>query len=544
MAAKVLYIEIGDCISKVCRANRKGKVCQIEKAFLFRTPDGTVTDGFISDPEKLSETLLEKLKENDLGGPCEAVFTLTSGRVATREVTLPPVKDNRIQELVQTNAADYFPVDMSGYEVTYTLLQRIKGEEPGVRVLVIAAPTTLIQTYVQLADACSMKIQAIDFSGNSQFHALRPLSGEGVTMYVNIDCNSTYCSFIRDGNLLLQRTFAFGGADLVNAYLTSAGRPATDFLDALLELNDPKCDKISEEDAGDMLERLISSIVRGGDFFTSTQDASVEQIVLMGPCAHLPHVCHLIASGSGTETVYLEETSAFSRLTNAVESAAFYISCIGSSVAPVDLLPEDYKSRKKKKSSASRGGEENLKGGIVICAVCVAASLVLCATSVLGYLSQRRQLDAIQSRISELGYVEDIYNTYVSYSAAQDGLKVVSDAARGYNAALETFFTELEQNMPSEILLLTANCTGEGVTMDVTVPGYKEAAVVISQLRDFDSIDAVQVGGMTETADGAGVTRVSFSVSCLYPVPEEPAAQTDAAAGAAASTGAAAGTEG
>ena len=64
------------------------------------------------------------------------------------------------------------------------------------------------------------------------------------------------------------------------------------------------------------------------------------------------------------------------------------------------------------------------------------------------------------------------------------------------NAQLVAFFEELEEKMPSQILLLSAVCTPESVSMNVTVPGLEEAAVVLSQLRSFKSLSQVNVSGI------------------------------------------------
>lgn len=522
MTGKVLNIEIGDRICKVCRSVKHGKSFQIENSFLFRTPDGAVTDGFINDPAALARTLGEELTKNGLGGMKEVIFTLTSGRVATREVTLPPVKENRIQALVETNAADYFPVDMSGYNVSHALLERVTEPEPGLRVQVMAAPSALVESYISLADACGFKILFMDYSGNSQFQALRAFGLSGVTMYVTLDPGSTCCSFIGDGTLLLQRTFAFGGHDMISAYLSATNRSGEAYLSAMDDLNCPDCVAISREDASDTVERLVSSVVRSADFFTSTRDTGVDRIVLMGSCAHLIHLRELIAESAGVDTVYLDELPDAGQLANSARDVSCYISCVGSSVAPVDFLPASYKNRRKR-GLVREKRPDSLTDGVLICGVCVAAALVLCAFSVLGYLGERRELKSVQDRISELSYVQQVYDSYTAYSANVDGINAVKATVLDHNAQLENFFTELESKMPAEILLLSASCTNEGVTLSVTVPDFTEAAVVISQLRTFDSVSLVSVSSITKEETDSGTIRATFTVTCQYPVPEQKA---------------------
>lgn len=45
-----------------------------------------------------------------------------SSRIASREVRIPFVKKNRIQSIIQENATDYFPIDISGYVLSYSMI--------------------------------------------------------------------------------------------------------------------------------------------------------------------------------------------------------------------------------------------------------------------------------------------------------------------------------------------------------------------------------------------------------------------------------------
>lgn len=530
MAGKNLSIEIGEQVTKVCCVTPHGKVGQLERDFLFLTPEGSVSDGVINDVEVLAEELKNQLARHGLGGMKDVTFVLSSGRIANREVTLPPVKDNRIQQIIEANASDYFPVDMSGYQVSYMLLERNGGENPGVRVVVIAAPTAMLETYAVLADKCGLRIAAMDYSGNSQYQLLRTIPKAGVTMYVNLDCANTVVSVLADGVMSLQRTFVYGGAGLVNAYLTS--HTDENFLTALKLLR-AKADAFTEEETAGILDRLIGSVERSCDYFSSTQTRSVEQIVLMGSCSHLPHVADLIANSSGVATVLLDELPAAEKPAAWADNAEEYIACVGCQLSPVNLIPVSYQDRRKKRGLQVSGSSDSLRGGILICCVCVAAALILCATAVLGYFSRQREIQSMQDRMNELSYAQTVYDTYVSYTAFADGLQVVSNTADGKNAHMVQFLEELERKMPASIVLLSATCDDTGVIMDVTVNTYEEAAVVISQMRTFASIDVVSVTSVSMQPSDTGAEKANFTISAFYAQPLEdseataPAAETE-----------------
>ena len=152
--AKVLNIEVGDRVTKICVSEKNKKNYSISNSFLMQTPVGAVRDGQIIAIDVMALALREALVKNGVSGVKNVTFTLSSTKVASREVMLPPVKDNRIKDVVETNKSDYFPVDMSGYCIAHTLLERVEsGDHPGCRVQVTAAPRPLLEGYAALAEA-------------------------------------------------------------------------------------------------------------------------------------------------------------------------------------------------------------------------------------------------------------------------------------------------------------------------------------------------------------------------------------------------------
>ena len=518
---KVLNIEVGDRLTKVCLSIPRGKSYQIKNSFMFQTPDNAVSDGNISAPEALSQALRAALEAHGLADAKNAVFALTSGKVASREVKLPPVKDNRIKGIVDSNAAEYFPVDLTKYHVTESLLERIdKGDDAGCRVLVFAAPLPLLEGYFRLAELSSLTVQAIDFSGNSQYQALKALGGDGATMYVNVDCNSSFVTFMQGGKLLLQRAFTYGGDELILNYMTASGRSADQYVAALHECSsdDPQFLKdgvMTPTDVSDALSRLVSSISRSTDYFNSNHwEMQVEKVVLMGPCSHLIGLREMVANGTGLPTTYLDEIPGITSFANEVDSASFYISCIGASIAPLDFIPPQFKADKKSRKTKSEANQ--IRDGAIICGVCVLAAVGLSVSAILGYANARAERDDLQSQIDDLAYTKDVYNTYLQYQAGADALVTLSGQIDSPNDSLTDFIAELEQKMPSQILVLSATCNRESVVMDVTVPDYTAAAAAIVQLRSFESLADVQVSSLVQQTDDTNNPYVSFTLTCTY----------------------------
>lgn len=522
MATKVLNIEAGDRITKVCVSEKRNKSYQISNSFLFQTPDGAIRDGQVVNAETMGEELRRQLKEHGAGNVKSVTFTLISTKVASREVMLPPVKDQRIKSVVETNAADYFPVDMSGYCIAHCLLERLGGDNPGCRVQVTAAPRVLLEGYAALAEAAGLQLEAVDYCGNSQYQVLRSLQNEDVVMYVGVNVSNTFVSFMKDGVLLMQRNINVGGDELLTTALEASGKSTDELLKILQHADDAEfLDGIlSREQQEDCLSRLVSGISRSADFFKSGHAATpVTKVVLMGVCGSIAGLRNMVHNDIGLETVALQDVKNIDFVANSVGGINAYISCVGSLVEPLELLPENLRGGQKKKKSRNDQKNESIAAGVVICILLTVAGAGLAGFSVWNYFSALHKQEQLEQRIQELDYVRQSYDTYMGYLTTEEILRDLKEDT-GNNGNLVAFLEELERRMPSGMLLLSAVCDEHGVTMNIVTPDMKEADVVISQLRKFDSVKQMSVSTITETTDEGGFVTASFSVSCGFDEPE------------------------
>ena len=148
MAARAISIEIGYSLTRVCEVDYKTKSHKIYKSFTIPTNEGMINDGVLTISPEYVENLKSALSANRVKAK-QVVFTITSSRIASREVVIPFVKENRIADVVNANATDYFPVDLSQYQLAYSILGTI-GENKSsqqYKLLVMAVPSALLSGY-------------------------------------------------------------------------------------------------------------------------------------------------------------------------------------------------------------------------------------------------------------------------------------------------------------------------------------------------------------------------------------------------------------
>ena len=514
MATNTLILELGEKIVKVCVSTKKNRKFQILDSFMFQTPERSVVDGQIVDQEAMAAALQEQMTENAVTDVKKVIFTLNSSKVATREITIPLVKENRIRTMIETNAEEYFPVELSNYQLAYNILERVKGENPGYRILVLAVPRTMVNSYIRLTELLGLPVEAIDYCGNSQYQVLRQIDNNNVVMYVDINLTNTYVNFMENGILLLQRNLAIGGDQLLSAVMQKGGYEENEYLAVLQQLSDEAYmdSIIPMRDRRMALNRLAYNVMRMMDFFrTNFKEKEISQIVLMGTCSNIAGLTELIKADTGLETVHIFELDEMKSLANSADGVTFYLSCIGTLIAPLNLLPEDYATRKKKKKD-----EGALRNAQAFCAVCVVAALGLCAYGAYTYKIRDEKLAAVRARADRMSEVKEIYSTYEDYEQTNSNLQILKDYKVTPNANLVKFLEELEEKMPKELSLLSAECTDVDVVMNITTPGFEEAAVTLAQIRTFESLDSIEVSDMVKNVEEDGTETVSFSIRCVY----------------------------
>ena len=518
MATKVLGIEIGDSLIKVCETNMGGGTRKVFGCAMFQTPPDAVTDGDINDIEAVAAVIKDNLRKAGIKNK-KVVFTIASARIATREVVLPPVRDNRIKALVEANASDYFPVDMSNYQIAYTLQERkMTGQDAGCKVLVMAAPISILEGYFSLATLLGYQIQALDYIGNSQYRLLETLPSDGTTMYVDIDNAYSITTVVRKNKMLMQRMFPSGVEDYVLSYMNSAGKESEDYLASVKDLSSeyfmPEFKQpATMTELEENLSRLVGNITRIADFFNSSNwETPIDQLVLTGVGAPLIGLRNAIAETTGLKVNVLTRLEKISASGGLAAQMPQYISCLGATVNPVDLIPERYSKKKKEKHKK----KESISLGVTLLLVCILAAFGLCANAYLNYQDALFEKQQLEDKVSELAFTENVYNNYLAYNKYLDDINALEALIQSPNDGLLDFIAELEEKMPAEVNILSASCTQESISMNITVTSKTAAAKTIQQLRLFTTIGQIIVGEITEETDEAGIKSVQFSVDCIY----------------------------
>lgn len=542
MNNRVLSIEIGNSFTKICEIDYKVKKPKVYKVLTVETPEGVVVDGMLQPTQEYADHLVNALGTNGIRTK-KVIFTISSTRVASREVQIPNVKANKIEALVKTNANDYFPVDLTQYEIGHYLAGGLT-EEGKLRVMALAVPKALLDSYYQLAQMCGWEVECFDYSSNSLYQILRDEKSEKVTMMIKIDENSTIVTVLSAGKVLLQRTVAYGVQDAIETMIASGAYAVNDPMSAVERFQKKTClnrvlhpgDKLWEENAGrwededagnaevtaarqkitSSLEPLIVGVGRVIDFYDSrNSDTPIERTYVTGLGGSFSGMSKLFTNCLERKVHTLSEMDDKIGMSKAIRSTrpAAYISCLGAVLAPVGLID---KSTQKAKGLTVVSGTNYTFVSVAVLVLGVILSIAMAVTSLTRYFGTVAENVALQARVEELQPAQTVYNEYLSAAAQYDKYKYLYEYTENPNENLVEFINELEQILPSSFWTNSFSSDMEGISMSVTVEGKAAAARTILNIRNMESIEDVQISNITDTQNELGESAVTFSITGTY----------------------------
>jgi len=524
---KILSIEIGVDVTHVLEMDYRVKNPKVYRSFSFQTPVGVIGEAGVRKSEEF-RTALHKLLDANKIKTRKTLFVVNSGKIASREVLIPMIKENRIKDFLNTNSADFFPVDLSRYQLVYRNEGVVQQDKVKKRKLyVFAVPGDLVQSYEELADFCSLELTALDYVGNSIFQMMHKAVGNNICCSVKLDNNATMITIINQGMVVLQRTVFYGFEEVEKVVVDSGLFPKEQYPAAMDILQQADCldtNQTAPEDAMnamnamraeavEALRPMIGNIRRVLDYYQSRNNgAEVKECFLIGNGAYIKGLDRLMSLELNLP-VHLQEKDVLNGFrTSGGRLDAMYEACYGAAIQPLDFVFGSAQTAKIIEEKKKR----ELLAAKLIGLLCVACAVILLALSGVQRIALSHELNNLNKQKDELEYIQDIYNAYVDTKSQYDDVTKMNGKTETVSDALADAIEEMEEKFPSGVKVTSLTSNGEGISMDIEVSTKEEAAKILQNLATFDAFRSVTTNGITESTDENGKITVTFSVMCTY----------------------------
>lgn len=534
--ANILTIEVGSTEIRVAEMKEEKKSSSIRRCFRFAVPQGLVEDGMIRDAQTLGEQLKNELLSRKISAR-KVRFIVASSRIASREVRIPFIKKNRIQDLLETNAADYFPIDSLEYSISYRIIDieeegEGKEKEKKYHLMVYACPKEVAESYNQLAEASGLIIDCLAHIGDSIYMAVRKAFIQGTHMLVKIEEDAMIVSVIRDGELRMQRNINYGiNGAIETVQMFPIFGEHLDYEEALSLMMKKNCVRRTlnpnsviaepEDETEEMKEArtevaqslryLVGNISRIMDYYLARNPGNgFDAIQCCGIGAAVLGMTKLLSHELAQKVTPLQQIEGhkFAKSDEIDNAESIYIALFGVDATSANLMEKVKKTRKK------RDGED-IRGAVVVFVIGAAASIILVLFSCGSHLYHAQRQKRLNTEITKNESAETIYNEYKDMKERYSQYEQMYGYTNTPNESLVSFLEELEQKMPSTLVIEDFNSTGIGISFTVEVSNKKEAANTLMQLRKFESLTSVTTTGTAE--DESGIITMSVTANYAQP---------------------------
>lgn len=559
MVKKIISIEAGIQWTKVALVDYRKKNPPVHEAFAFRTPEHAVEDGYIRDKDSFVKALKAELARRQIYEK-SVVFTLSSSKVVTREVIIPYVKDNKIKGIIDAQSRDYFPMDISGYTISYSKMEVL--EEDGkkqLKLLLVAIPDNLLSNYVSFAELAGLKVETFDYIGNGCVQLLCDSFLEDAVV-IQLEEQATVISIIENKKLAFQRVTPYGYGATISAVIehpilgVEDEEKAFDFLlthnvlynkPVMPEMANAQERELKQTQANEAYEDLAEAlryhlriantaldyyqnqikkefvgnvyVVGDGSRFAGVQKLFAQELPLPLQKIDFSTVIDL---RSKKEKEAKKENYQYPAAENAPDTQpraatpVGFLSVIGAAVHPLDAKPKDMQEADSKKN--------DLRTAYILLAGSVLLSLLLILGSSVRQLVAYTQHRQLSDRLDELAYVQQTYDESAKIQAQEQVYVNLDQATVTKNEKLLPLIEQLEKELPSDIKVESIQTDADTVSINLS----SEKQIVVGQmLLNFQNVTLLtdlSIPSMSEQTDEeSGVTQWTYTLNAYYAQEQE-----------------------
>lgn len=259
------------------------------------------------DEEEMAGAL-RKTVDNLKANSKSVNIALPDNKVYTKVIEMPPLTDKELSLAIYWEAERHIPVALSTITLVWNVLKRPSNSSSGekMQVLMVGAPTTLINKYQKVLQMAGLSINSIE---TEILAIVRALVSNSLppTIIVNIGAINTSLAIIKDGILVLTYSIQTGENAITRSIEADFGLTPSQSEEY------KKTYGFSKEGAGGkvgkstepILFSILLEIKKALAFYSQKykDDAIIQQVLLSGGTAKLSGIDLFFAENLGIETV-------------------------------------------------------------------------------------------------------------------------------------------------------------------------------------------------------------------------------------------------
>lgn len=308
----MVAVDLGSDQVKMLVLENGGVTPRIGSLGIERLQPDTIVGGDVMDYRVVVDAVRDLRKR--LGVKPRAAVTAVSGRdVIVKRIKMDRMRESEAQKVIRWEAEQHVPFDMESVSLDFQVLDP-DGDGLQMEVLLVAAKLDLVQTRMRLLEEAGFDTAIIDvdaFAVQNVFERAYEHAGYGNFCLVNIGREVTNLGLTEQTTPLLTRDLPIGTRRFAEALVKELGISLEE-AEARLWNGEP-LDGASLDALKEPIESLVAPVERARSILLNSEtQGRLDEVVLSGGGARLPHLAESIERRLGTKVTVLDPLRAVS----------------------------------------------------------------------------------------------------------------------------------------------------------------------------------------------------------------------------------------
>lgn len=307
MKGKSIGLDIGSTSIKVASVKKEGDAFVLDSiAVSPSTPKGMASESAV-DLQILAESIKKLLVSSNIK-VTDVALSVPESQVYTKVIEMPDLSTQELSAALKFEMEQYVPLPLDQARTDWEILSRNQlTEKKTLDVMIVAAPTVLLEKYERVMDMAGLTTQVIETEIVSAHRALLPLvNNTDSNIIVHIGATTTSVAIVKNGTIKMVFSISLGGFAITRAISLDFG------IDISQAENYKKTYGLSQQafegKIGKSLAPILESIA--GDikkallsFREKNSNETIKQVVLSGGSSLLPGIDSYFSNSLNTQVV-------------------------------------------------------------------------------------------------------------------------------------------------------------------------------------------------------------------------------------------------
>ena len=308
----LLGIDISATAIKLLELSRGGSKYRVESYAVEPLPANSVVDKNISDADAVGEAIGRAFKKSN-SKTKDAAVAVAGSAVITKIINMPAnLSDSEMENQISLEADQYIPFSLEEVSLDFEVIGPSEGNPEQVDVLLAASKSENVEIRSAALSVAGLNAKVVDVEAFALENTVAMMAtdlfggGEGMTIAIaDVGSAITTFSVLENLKIIYSREQNFGGAQLTEEIQRRYG---LSYEEAGIAKKLGKAGGLPDNYEPEVLEPFKESMAQQISraqqfFFSSSQIANIDHLILAGGCASMPGISSIVESATGIPTI-------------------------------------------------------------------------------------------------------------------------------------------------------------------------------------------------------------------------------------------------